>query len=101
MIDPVSGTVTTALLAAIAALWKKTVSQDRRQDVTTRNLEIRADACEKDRAEIREELAEVKQDLSIFATCSVEPCGAKEARRRSKAYSVARENNENFSITKE
>lgn len=98
MIEPVSASVVTAFLAAIAALWKKVVEQDRRQDATTRHLEVRADACEKDRAEIREELAEVKQDMAVFTTCSTEPCGAKEARKRAQAYSVAQDN-KTFSLT--
>lgn len=45
-------------------------------------LKARTDACDKDRADLRENQEKIMRDLDIFKSCSNEPCGARGAFQR-------------------
>lgn len=77
--DPILSTVVAALIGAIATMWKKLSADNAR-------LASRTDECEEDRASLRGEVTELKEDMAIFKTCGSEPCGAREALLRQQAF---------------
>lgn len=77
--DPILSTVVGALIGAIVAMWKK-LSADNTL------LSRRTDECEKDRAGLRGEVTELKEDMAVFKTCGAEPCGARDALLRQQSF---------------
>lgn len=81
MMDPAEASFMAALLGAVGALWRHIAKN-------IRDLQIRSDACEKDRVEIHTRLDQHGKELSVFKACPAEPCPARDGLKRSEAFNL-------------